>query len=313
MLDSDVMRNSVEWRQALPQDAETWVSVTRQSADQLHFEMEEAQIERYRSEPPKKQAQRYLLWQGERPIGRLRFYVAEDEEEKTAVLDGFVLLFDAGGSVAVQVAAEAQVRAAALGVRYIKATYPAAYTASFAAANFRELRRRTVMVASTQLTMPLFPLPASLRVREITPADVEQLGILLQRAYAGGPDNVHADLGEWRAEARTLQEGAFGPFMPECCFVVEHSLDRFHLAGAVLVHLERGVPRIRHMVVAPAFRHIGLGQYLGVRCIRRLREMDYATVLLNITLNIPAVNLYHRLGFIEAGPTYVEAERILTR
>src|SRR5207302_3891775 len=114
---------------------------------------------------------RYLLWQGERPVGRLRFYVAEDEEEKTAVLDGFVLLFDAGGSVAAQVVAEAQVRAAALGVRYIKATYPAAYTASFAAANFRELRRRTVMVASTQLTMPLFPLPASLRVREITEGD----------------------------------------------------------------------------------------------------------------------------------------------
>jgi hypothetical protein len=36
-------------------------------------------------------------------------------------------------------------------------------------------------------------------------------------------------------------------------------------------------------------------------------------VLLYVTLGIPAVNLYHRLGFIEDGPTYVEAERMLIR
>ena len=37
------------------------------------------------------------------------------------------------------------------------------------------------------------------------------------------------------------------------------------------------------------------------------------TVILYVTLGIPAVNLYHRLGFVEAGPTYIEAERMLTR
>jgi GNAT superfamily N-acetyltransferase len=242
----------------------------------------------------------------------VRFFV-EGQVERTALLDGLVLLPDAGGSVAAQVVNEALVRAAALGARYIQATYPAAYMASFLSAGFHELRRRTIMVASTQLTMPLFPLPASLRVRSIVPNDGESIGMLLQRAYEGGPDNIHADVSAWRAEVRALQEGAFGPFMPECCFVAEHSLDRFQLAGAILVHLERGVPRIRHMVVAPPFRHIGLGQYLAVKCIRRVREMDYATILLNVTLNTPAVNLYHRLGFIEAGPTYIEAERMLTR
>jgi ribosomal protein S18 acetylase RimI-like enzyme len=73
------------------------------------------------------------------------------------------------------------------------------------------------------------------------------------------------------------------------------------------------VPRIRHMVVAPLFRHIGLGQLLAVKAMQRLHELGYATVILYITLGIPAVNLYHRLGFVEAGPTYIEAERMLTR
>ena len=102
-----------------------------------------------------------------------------------------------------------------------------------------------------------------------------------------------------------------GPFIPEGCFVTEHSLDRFQLAGAILAHLERGVPRIRHLAVAPSFRHVGLGQLLAVKSMQRLQELGYSTVILYVTLGIPAVNLYHRLGFIEAGPTYIEAERKL--
>lgn len=309
MLDHDVTRNAVEWRLARPEDATIWVSVTRRSADQLHFEHEDAQIARYKEEDPIRQEQRYLLWRNETPIGRLRFF----SYDNTAELDGLVLLPEAGGSVAAQVVAEALVRSAAPGVRYLKATYPAAYIASFAANGFQELRRRTVMIASTDLFMPQFPLPASLRMRAIKPDDGEQVGILLQRAYAGGPDSVHSDVAGWRTEMRVMQEGRFGPFIPESCFVVEHSLDRYNLAGVILVHLERGAPRIRHMAVAPSFRHVGLGQYLALQTMRRLRELDYATVLLNVTLGIPAVNLYHRLGFIEAGPTYIEAERLLPK
>ena len=95
--------------------------------------------------------------------------------------------------------------------------------------------------------------------------------------------------------------------------MAEHTLDRFHLTGAILVHLERNVPRIRHMVVAPLFRHVGLGQLLAVKAMQTLQEAGYPTVILYVTLGIPAVNLYHRLGFVEAGPTYIEAERMLSR
>jgi ribosomal protein S18 acetylase RimI-like enzyme len=255
------------------------------------------------------QAQRYLLWRDDTPIGRLRFF----SQGTTAELDGLVLLPEAGGAVAAQVVAEALVRSAALDMRHLKVTYPAAYTASFASAGFQELRRRTGMTASTNVSLPLFPLPASLRVREIQPDDGERIGTLLQRAYTGGPDYLHPDVAGWRTEIRAIQEGRFGPFIPESCFVVEHSLDRYHLAGGILVHLERGIPRIRHMAVAPTFRHVGLGQLLAVKAMRRLHELGHQTVVLYVTLGIPAVNLYHRLGFIEAGPTYIEAERMLTK
>ena len=143
-------------------------------------------------------------------------------------------------------------------------------------------------------------------------SDVEQVGTLLQRAYTNGPDALHSDMAGWRAEVQAIQEGRMGPFIPEASFVVEHSLDRFQLAGSIIAHLERGMPRIHHMVVAPSFRHVGLGQVLAVRTMQRLHELEYSTVIIYITLGIPAVNLYHRLGFIEAGPTYVEAERMIT-
>lgn len=309
MVDSEVTRNAVEWRPALPEDAAIWVSITRRSADQIYFEEEEAQIARYKEENSTMQAQRYLLWRDDVPVGRLRFFCYDH----TAELDGLVLLPEAGGSVAAQVVAEALVRAAASGVRHLKATYPAAYIASFASAGFQELRRRTGMTGSTDISIPLFPLPSSLRIREMLPNDGEQAGMLLQRAYAGGPDNLHTDVAGWRAEVRSIQEGRFGPFIPESCYVVEHSLDRYNLAGVILVHLERGFPRIRHMAVAPSFRHVGLGQFLAVRTMRRLHALGYPTALLYVTLGIPAFILYHRLGFIEAGPTYIEAELKLTR
>lgn len=275
----------------------------------MPFESEESQIARYKEEDSEQQAQRYLLWKDDTPVGRLRFYAQGD----TAQLDGVVLLPEAGGSVAAQIVTEALLKAAALNMRHLKATYPAAYIASFAATGFHELRRRTGMIASTNISLPPVPLPNSLRTRSIAANDTEQIGTLLQRAYAGGPDDLHPDLAGWRGEVRAIQEGRRGPFLPECCFVAEHTLDRFHLAGAILIHLERNVPRIRHMAVAPLFRHVGLGQLLAVKAMQCLYELGHTTVILYVTLGIPAVNLYHRLGFVEAGPTYIEAERLLTR
>jgi len=309
MFDPETMHGTVEWKQAGSEDAAIWVSVTRRSADQMPLESKDSQITRYKEEGPQQQSQRFLLWRGDEPIGRLRFYAQGD----TAELDGLVLLPEAGGSVAAQVVTEASLRAAALNVRHLKATYPAVYIASFAAAGFQELRRRTGMIASTNITVPQTSLPNSLHIRLIKEDDSDQIGTLLQRAYTGGPDDQHPDLAGWRAEVRAIQDGHFGPFLSDSCFVAEHTLDRFHLAGAILVHLERNVPRIRHMVVAPLFRHVGLGQFLAVKAMQTLQEAGYPTVILYVTLGIPAVNLYHRLGFVEAGPTYIEAERMLSR
>jgi GNAT superfamily N-acetyltransferase len=307
MLDPETMHSMVEWKQAGPEDATIWVSVTRRSADQMHLESEDSQITRYKEEGPLQQVQRFLLWRADEAIGRLRFYAQGD----TAELDGLVLLPEATGSVAAQIVTEALLRGAALNVRHLKATYPAAYIASFAAAGFQELRRRTGMIASTNISVPQVSLPNSLRIRQIKEGESDQIGTLLQRAYTGGPDDQHLDLAEWRAEVRAIQDGQFGPFLADSCIVAEHTLDRFHLAGAILVHLERNVPRIRHMVVAPLFRHVGLGQLLAGKAIQTLQEAGYPTVILYVTLGIPAINVYHRLGFVEAGPTYIEAERML--
>ncbi len=196
MFDPETMHSTVEWKQAGPEDAAIWVSVTRRSTDQMPLESEDSQITRYKEESPQQQAQRFLLWRGDEPIGRLRFYVQED----TAELDGLVLLPEASGSVAAQVVTEASLRAAALNVRHLKATYPAVYIASFAAAGFQELRRRTGMIASTGVSEPQVSLPNSLLIRQIKEGDSDQIGTLLQRAYTKWPDDQCPDLAGWRAE-----------------------------------------------------------------------------------------------------------------
>jgi len=138
VFDPETMHSTVEWRQATPADAVIWVSVTRRSADQMPLESEESQIIRYKEESSEQQAQLFLLWRDDEPVGCLRFYANGD----TAELDG-------------------------------------------------------------------------------------------------------------------------------------------------------------------------LGQLLAVKAMHTLQEAGYPTVILYVTLGIPAVNLYHRLGFVEAGPTYIEAERML--
>ncbi|HET8909859.1 MAG TPA: GNAT family N-acetyltransferase [Ktedonobacteraceae bacterium] len=307
MPDTEITFTAVEWKQARAEDAATWVSVSRQSNDQVLFESEASQLARYQEEGPDQQAQRYLLWCGETAVGRLRFF----SRGQTAELDGLVLLPDTHHEIIKQVAEESINRANSLNVRHLKATYPAAYIAPFASSGFQELRKRTSMLASTKVTVAPIELPSSVRIRAIGHEDTERLGTLLQRAYAGGPDDTHPDLAGWRSEVRAIQEGQFGPFIPESCFVVENAQDPHQLAGAILVHLERGVPRIHHMAVAPLFRHIRLGQLLAVRSMQRLNELSYPQVVLNVTLGIPAVGLYRRLGFSEFGPTYIEAERKL--
>ena len=132
MFDPDTMHNTVEWKQARTEDAAIWVSVTRRSADQMPLESEDSQITRYKEESPQQQAQRFLLWRDDEPVGRLRFYAQGD----TAELDGLVLLPEAGGSVAAQVVTEALLRAAALDVRHLKATLSGSIYCLFCSGRF---------------------------------------------------------------------------------------------------------------------------------------------------------------------------------
>ena len=41
MFDPETMHSTVEWKQARPEDAAIWVSVTRRSADQMPLESED--------------------------------------------------------------------------------------------------------------------------------------------------------------------------------------------------------------------------------------------------------------------------------
>ena len=56
MFEPETMHSKVEWKQAGPEDAAIWVSITRRSAYQMPLESEDAQITRYKEEPQENQA-----------------------------------------------------------------------------------------------------------------------------------------------------------------------------------------------------------------------------------------------------------------
>lgn len=110
----------------------------------------------------------------------------------------------------------------------------------------------------------------------------------------------------WVAEG----EGENGPFLAGMVGVqsfraAEVMPESHPLAQA---WLERGgVAELRRLRVAPEAREAGLGTRLCQTVIEWCREQGYHTLVVNTTTpQIPALGLYQKLGFQEAGISFID-------
>ncbi len=322
---------TLEWRLARPEDGPVWVALTREGRsplvprealaepDQWQARDQQEQREelvRFLAGSMERQSGRFLLWRASRPLGRLNFEVGEER----ARLGGIALLPGMESGVIEQVAQMAVRRAREAGVRSVTAAYEARYAAAFRAAGFRERRRYTILVAATRRVedgeeeVETIPLSALYRLRSIEGEDAQALSVLLREAYRGEPNDGDHSPTSWLSEVGELLEGTDNRVLANCSFIAElrrgvHTPAR--LLGAILVSRWQGAALIDEMAVAPRYRRRGIGSVL-VRCaMRGLRESNYASVMLILRDDAPALSFYRQLGFREAQLSYVEADYML--
>ena len=318
----------VEWRLARPEDGPVWVALTREGRaplvprealaepDQwLKRDQREQRDElaRFLTDGTGRREVRFLLWRASRPLGRLCFEVRGDQ----ARLGGMAFLPGVGSEVIEQVARIAVERALEAGAQSVTAAYETRHAKAFAAAGFRERRRYTVMVAATRRAadgedeMEPIPLNSLYRLRPIQSEDAQALSALLHESYRDEPDSQERPATSWLIDVAQLREGSDNHALGECSFLAElrhgvHTPPK--LVGAILVSLWQGAALIDELVVAPRYRQRSVGSALLRRAMLGLREHNYASVMLIVNEDAPTQQFYHRLGFREALPGYVEAE-----
>lgn len=134
----------------------------------------------------------------------------------------------------------------------------------------------------------------------MVPEDLEALGALFHAAYVGTVDYEGESPEEAVAAVAATFDGEFGTFVPEASRVVDRA---GQLLSASFITLWQGRPLLAFAVTRPGFKGLGLSRRCTGAAMHALALAGHAELDLFVTdTNAPALALYARLGFVEAGP-----------
>ncbi|WP_284619232.1 GNAT family N-acetyltransferase [Aquabacterium humicola] len=133
-------------------------------------------------------------------------------------------------------------------------------------------------------------------LRRPTEDDVDALGGLMYRAYAGTIDYDGETAEEALAEVRRTFVGEYGAFDPAHSTVAKRS---GRLVSATLVTHWQERPFVAFTMTDPAFARQGLARATLERSMHLLRQSGETELRLVVTIdNEPARLLYESLGFV---------------
>lgn len=254
-----------------------------------------AHVERYLALPKEEQRTHYAIRKGDVMIGTVRVLPdtitgfsldpAHLGETRAAIIKAVDLL-RSGGSGA------------------ITASFDDAYAADFEAIGFRRVFGRMRMEALTQRS-PLSGVP----LKPPEEAEIPGLARFFMDVYAGHVEQqygMHVGSEEdWRGYISGVLRGETGRFMPEASFV---AVEEGRLTGAILVSHWMGSPLVAELGVAADHRRRGIARALLTAASTRLAALEETRWGLYVTVgNDPAIALYRRAGFAQAGGQTVTA------
>ncbi len=270
-------------------DAEEYWRVYVAGRSDLPTPSVQAHLERYLALPPEEQATHYGIRQDGRLVGTIRLL--------PGTITGFSLDPDHA-----KLGMPALVRAVDLlrsgGAETITASYDERYAPDFEALGFRRTFARLRMEAFTRR------LPASnVGLKHPEEAEVVHLAGFFRDVYEGHMEQalgMHVGSDEdWRGYIAGILRGESGRFMPDVSFV---ALDGGRIAAAILVSQWMGGPLVAELGVAADHRRRGLAFALLSAASTRLASLGEPKCALYVTEgNGPAVALYERFGFLQAG------------
>jgi GNAT superfamily N-acetyltransferase len=125
--------------------------------------------------------------------------------------------------------------------------------------------------------------------------DIPSLGALMDRAYDGTIDHEGETPDQCTEEMNDTLTGKYGPFLKDASFVMTAD-DKIICASLITFYKEK--PLLAFSMTDPDFQKRGMAGFLIKRSINALADMGYSELYLVVTEgNLPAQNLYARLGF----------------
>ncbi len=133
--------------------------------------------------------------------------------------------------------------------------------------------------------------------RNILSTDAALLGALLYNAFHGSVDDEGESPEDANGEAIRTLTGYYGKVNEEASFVYEDSR-RFVSCCLVCEWPKLEIPLLAFSATIPEFRQQGLASALIMASMNVLLKQGYPAVALFVSMdNLPAINLYKKIGF----------------
>ena len=172
----------------------------------------------------------------------------------------------------------------------------------FAALGFVEQKRRMTMHRGLGVEKSVPDRSA----RHVTPADVREIGRLLNAAYRGTVDDEGENLEVWTQHARDVLSGQYGRFLMAASFLYPAAPP--YQSATLVVESAPGCAVLGQVVTHPLYANRGLARRLIASALAPLAGMGFTHWYLEVTLaNLHAVHLYRSLGFTPLGPQNIYA------
>ncbi len=138
--------------------------------------------------------------------------------------------------------------------------------------------------------------------RGVRPDDEEPLAALLYASYRGTLDDEGGSFSDAVAEIEKTVAGGYGPFLPECSFVIEEK-GRICSASLVTWFPAHNAPLLAFLMTMPDAQRRGMARAVLTRSMRELRAAGHSRLTLVVTEgNRPALRLYTSMGFRTLDP-----------